>query len=133
MKAPTTKVRFNEATKLLDYGFANYTSKSFGSKGDIIQEVDVNKGIESKVNAILEEDACVLIKKGDTGNIVQNIFINEKISAPIKQGDVLGKIQYKAGEEVILEKNLVAEKTIEKNTMWNITTSLYLKWFNLCR
>ena len=133
MKAPTTKVRFAEATKLLDYGFANYTCKSFGNKGDIIQCVNVNNGIESQVNAILEEDACVLIKKGDTGNITQNVVINENISAPIKQGDILGTIQYKTGEEVILEKNLVAEKDIEKTTLWNITTNLYLKWFNMCR
>ena len=133
MKAPTTKIRFAEATKLLDYGFANYTSKSFGNKGDIIQTVDVNKGIQTQVKAILEEDAAVLIKKGDNGNITQNVVINENISAPIKQGDILGKIEFKAGEELILEKNLVAEKDIEKTTMWNITTNLYLKWFNMCR
>lgn len=133
MKAPTTKIRFSEATKLLDYGFANYTSKSFGTKGDIIQTVNVNKAIELQVNAVLEKDASVLIKKGDTGNITQNIIINENIVAPIKQGDVLGSIQFKTGDEVILEQNLVAEKDVAKSTMWNITTKLYLKWFNMCR
>lgn len=133
MKAPTTKIRFNEATKLLDYGFANYTSKSFGNKGDIIEAVDVNKGLEPQVNVVLEDDACVLIKKGDNGNITQNVVINENISAPIKQGDILGKIEFKAGDEVILEKSLVAEIDVEKSTMWNITTNLYLKWFNMCR
>lgn len=133
MKAPTTKIRFGEATKLLDYGFANYTSKSFGAKGDIIQTVNVNKGIEKTVNVVLEEEASVLIKKGDTGNITQNVVINENILAPIKQGDVLGKIEFKAGDEIIIEKNLVAEKDIEKTTLWNITTNLYLKWFNMCR
>ena len=133
MKAPTTKIRFAEATKLLDYGFANYTSISFGSKGEIIQTVDVNKGIQTQVNVVLEEDAAVLIKKGDNGNITQNVVINENISAPIKQGDILGKIEFKAGDELILEKNLVAEKDIEKTTMWNITTNLYLRWFNMCR
>lgn len=133
MKAPTTKVRFAEATKLLDYGFANYTSKSFGNKGDVIQIVDVNKGIESQVNVVLEEDAAVLIKKGDTGNITQNVVINENISAPIKVGDVLGTIQYKSGEEIILERNLIAEEDIAKTTLWNITQNLYLKWFNMCR
>ena len=133
MKAPTTKIRFSEATKLLDYGFANYTSKSFGNKGDIIQTVDVNKGINPQVNLVLKEDACVLIKKGDTGNITQNVVINENISAPIKQGDVLGKIEFKAGDELILEKDLVAQNNVNKSTLWNITTDLYLKWFNMCR
>lgn len=133
MKAPTTKIRFSEAIKLLDYGFANYTSKTFGTKGDIIQTVNVNKAIESQVNAVLEKDASVLIKKGDSGNITQNVIINENIAAPIKQGDILGTIQFKAGDEVILEQNLVAEKDVAKSTMWNITTKLYLKWFNMCR
>lgn len=133
MKAPTTKVRFAEARKLLDYGFANYTSKNFGSKGDVIQTVDVNKGIEKTINVVLEEDSCILVKKGDTGNITQNISINENISAPIKQGDVLGTIQYKAGEEIILEMNLVAETDVEKSNIWNITTNIYKKWFNMCR
>ena len=133
MKAPTTKTRFNEATKLLDYGFSNYAIKSFGNKGDIIQSVYVNKGIKSQVSAVLEEDASILIKKGDNGNINQNIIIDENICAPIKQGDVLGKIEFKSGEELILERKLVAEENIEKSTIWNIATSLYLKWFNMCR
>jgi len=133
MKAPTTKLRFNEATKLLDYGFANYTSKNFGSKGDIIQQVDVNKGIEAKVNAVLEEDACVLIKKGDTGNIIQNVVINQNIQAPIKIGDILGTIQYKSGEDIILERKILAQNEVAKTTLWNITTNLYEKWFNMCR
>lgn len=133
MKAPTTKIRFSEATKLLDYGFANYTSKSFGNKGDIIQTVNVNKGIESQVNVTLEEDARVLIKKGDTGNITQNVVIDTNIQAPIKNGDVLGTIQYKSGKEIILERKLVAESDVAKTTLWNITTNLYEKWFNMCR
>ena len=133
MKAPTTKVRFAEARKLLDYGFANYTSKCFGNKGDVICNIDVNKGIEPKVNVVLEEDSSVLIKKGDTGNITQNIIMNENITAPIKQGDVLGTIQYKSGDDIILEKSLVAETDVAKSNIWNITTNLYLKWFNMCR
>lgn len=32
MKAPSTKVRFAEAQKLLDYGFSNYTYKEFAKK-----------------------------------------------------------------------------------------------------
>ncbi len=133
MKAPTTKIRFAEATKLLDYGFANYTSKSFGNKGDIIQTVPINKGITPQVNVVLEEDAGVLIKKGDSGNITQNIIMNENITAPIRKGDVLGKIEYKSGDNVVLEKNLIAEMDVEKSNIWNITTNLYLKWFNMCR
>ena len=37
MKAPTTKDRFQDATKLLDYGFANYSYKILGKKDDIVK------------------------------------------------------------------------------------------------
>lgn len=133
MKAPTTKVRFAEATKLLDYGFTNYTSKSFGNKGDVICTADVNKGIEPQVNVVLEKDASVLAKKGDMGSITQNIVMKENIIAPITAGDILGTIQYKSGNDIVLERNLVAETDVAKSDLLNITKKLYLKWFNMCR
>lgn len=64
MKAPSTKVRFAEAQKLLDYGFNKFSFKSFGNSGDVIQTVSVNKGVKDHVEAILENSAGTLIEKG---------------------------------------------------------------------
>ena len=133
MKAPSTKIRFAEATKLLDYGFANYSCKSFGKKGDIITSAKVNKGLLPQVDLILENDANVLIKKGNDSNIEQVLTINENISAPVNQGDVLGKVNYILNNEELLEVNLIASSNIQKSNLWNLTTSLYSKWFNLIR
>lgn len=133
MKAPSTKIRFSEATKLLDYGFANYSSKSFGNKGDIVTIAKVNKGINSEVNLILENDANILLKKGSDSNIEQNLNLNENISAPINKGDILGKVTYTLNNEQLLEVNLLASSDVQKNTLWNLTTSLYNKWFNMLR
>ena len=49
MKAPSTKVRFAEAQKLLDYGFNNYSYIQFAKKGNRVKSVLVNKGVESLV------------------------------------------------------------------------------------
>lgn len=133
MKAPTTKIRFAEATKLLDYGFANYHAKSFGKKGDIVSSTFVNKGIKNEVNLVLERDANILLKKGTDANIEQNITINEPVTAPIIQGECLGKVSYTLNGNTLLEVNLLAEDNVEKSTIWNLTTSLYVKWFNMLR
>ncbi len=133
MKAPSTKVRFSEATKLLDYGFTNYSAKCFGHKGDTVTSTFVNKGITNTVNLVLEKDASILLKKGSDSNIEQNVTINNNISAPIKKGDCLGTITYTLNNEQLLEVHLLAENDVQKNTIWNLTTSLYLKWFNLLR
>ena len=133
MKAPSTKIRFSEATKLLDYGFANYSSKSFGKKGDIVTPVPVYKGIKSEVNLVLEKDVNILIKKSDDTNIEQNISINQNIQAPINNGDILGKVTYTLNNEQLLEVNLLSDSDIQKSTLWNKTASLYIKWFNMLR
>ena len=133
MKAPSTKIRFSEASKLLDYGFANYSCKSFGKKNDIITSANVNKGTLNSINLVLENDANILLKKGIDSDIEQNISINDNISAPISKGDILGKITYTSDNEQLLEINLLAQNDIPKSNLWNITTSIYLKWFNLLR
>ena len=71
MRAPTSAIRFSEAQKLLDYGFNNYSVTSFGNKGDVIKEVQVNKGTSKAINAVLESDAKILTKKSNNNEISQ--------------------------------------------------------------
>lgn len=56
MKADTSKVRFAEATKLLDYGFSKFEYVKYSNKGDIAQNVTVEKGISENVNVIFSAD-----------------------------------------------------------------------------
>lgn len=63
MKAPSTKVRFSEAQKLLDYGFSNYSYTSFAKKSSVITSIPVSKGVLSSINAIFAEDARLSYSK----------------------------------------------------------------------
>lgn len=94
MKAPSTKVRFAEAQKLLDYGFNTFSFKQFGKKGDIVKNVSVNKGVRSNVDVIYEQDAGTLLEKGSDKNIEQNLKLDENISAPITAGQKLGEVSF---------------------------------------
>lgn len=133
MRAPSSTIRFNEAKKLLDYGFANFTYTSIGNRGDIIQEVLVDKGIDKTVALVLENNVGKTIKKGTSNEISQEISINENISAPITEGDILGNILYTFSDKSTLKSNLIANKSIEKITLWTLTANLYKMWFNLFR
>ena len=94
MKAPSTKVRFAEAQKLLDYGFNTFSFKQFGKKGDIVKNVLVNKGVKSNVDAIYEQNAGTLLEKGNDKNIEQNLTLANNISAPITAGQKLGEVSF---------------------------------------
>ena len=133
MRAPTSDVRFKDAKKVLDYGFNNYSYKELAKKDTVVQEIIVQKGVEDKANAVFEKDYGKLIKKGTANNIEQNIEINDNITAPIKKGDVVGKVIFNDGSNNISSVNLVADRDISKITLWNMTTHLYNMWFNLSR
>ena len=133
MKAPSTKVRFAEATKLLDYGFSQYAYQEFGKKDDLVKQIPVTKGINDSVNAILEDSCGALIKKGESKDLEQSITLEDSISAPVSKGQKLGEITYTFHGEVVGTTNVIAEKEIPKLTLWSMASSLYQSWFSLLR
>lgn len=133
MKAPSTKIRFENATKLLDYGFNTFSYKEFGKKGDIIKTINVNKGIKDTVEAVLEEDCGTLLKKGDDKNVEQTLNLEDTISAPIKKGQKLGEISFTLNGELLSSVNIVANEDVEKNNLFTIMKKTYYSWINLLR
>lgn len=89
MKAPTTKIRFSEATKLLDYGFNKFSFKDFGKKGDLVKSINVDKGINSNIDAILSDNAGAIIEKGQENDVEQLLTLEDNLQAPIEEGQKL--------------------------------------------
>lgn len=133
MKAPTTKVRFEEAIKLLDYGFNNYSYKQFGNTGETVKTINVDKGVKTTINAVLESSCGALVKKGQNKELVQNITLEETVRAPINKGQKLGEITYTIEGEIVGQSTIVAQEGVDKITLWNMTTHLYKNWYLLSR
>lgn len=133
MKAPSTKVRFAEAQKLLDYGFSKFSFKSFGNKNDVIQNVSINKGVVNNVNAILENTCGTLIEKGKENQISQSISINDKISAPIKKGDKIGEVSFSLNDKTLATVNLVASYDVDKISIFTMSKRIIYSWIDLLR
>ena len=133
MKAPTTKIRFAEAQKLLDYGFSNFSYQELGKKGDIIKTVPVSKGVSSQIDIVLENDCGTIIEKGSEKNITQTIDLPDSLSAPISQNQKVGEVSYSLDGNIVASTNLVAKESIDKTNFFTIFKNLFLKWGNLLR
>ena len=133
MKAPSTKVRFSEAQKLLDYGFNNFSYQSFGKSGDLIQTVSIDKGVQATIPVVLENDAGILLAKGSEKNIEQTVTIDENISAPISSGQKVGEISFSLDGEVLTTVNLVSQVSVNKMDIATMSTKVFSSWFNLLR
>ena len=133
MKGETSSVRFNEARKLLDYGFTNYQYKSLGTANDVVGNVEISKGLESSVEAVLKNDVGIVMKKSNNNDIKQNVELFNNISAPLTKGQKIGEVTFTLNDEQIASVDLVASKDIAKYGFVSMTLKVYRSWFSLLR
>lgn len=133
MRGETSNIRFQEAQKLLDYGFSNFEYVEFAKKDDVIKTLSVDKGTFSTVDAILENDSGCLIQKGKSKDISTNITLSDTISAPVSKGQILGEISYSIDGEEISKVNIIAKEDIKKLSLVNMSARVVENWFKLLR
>lgn len=133
MKAPTSALRFSNAIKLLDYGFTNYSYKSFANRGDFIRQISVTKGIDSIANVVYETSPSFLVKKGEESKITYELNLPDTVSAPISKGQQLGTITYYSDGAKLDTVNLISDSTINKISFISMVKHISYNWLNLLR
>lgn len=128
---PDSNTRFAETRKLLDYGFANYESVDVNKKGELVSEIMVKKGINSKAAGIIGKDVTVLLPRGQKTKIVRQIALDENIKAPVKAGQKVGEIIYKIDENEISRVDIVSDRDIDKTSTMKLFGRMFRSWFSV--
>ena len=115
LNAPDSKTRFEEANKLLNYGFSNYKGTNIITKGGEFGEIKINKGYEDSVKVVAKDNFTVLSGKNENEKYTTDIKLNSSVmNAPVKEGQKVGVINIKEGSDIIGSVDLVIDKKIEK-------------------
>lgn len=133
MKAPSSKIRFSNASSLLDYGFANFEYKELAKKDETIKSIKVDKGVLPNIDVVPENDCGTLISKGNDINIEQNVIVSDNISAPISKDNVVGKLEFRLNGDVISECNLIAKDSVDKIGIISMEKLIVGNWLELLR
>ncbi len=90
--AKTDEGRFEIAEELLDYGFGGFELFTPEFDKEQLNDVSVSGGVVKTVPIIPEGGLKCLIPKGKSKEVTYLYNIRDKISAPVKKGDQVGKI-----------------------------------------
>lgn len=116
MKGPSSAIRNEEITTLLNYGFANYSVERLSTKNDIIDRVKVNKKLDNEYSVVTELDKSILKTKGETLELRKVVEINKNLTAPITKGTTVGSIKWlDKNNEIIAETNLIIDEEIKRS------------------
>ena len=112
--ADAGQTRFDEARAMLEYGFSAYQLFMPVKEGDALgMEIPVRLGGKDAVGAVSGGTCTMLMKKGEQGEVSLEAALVERLTAPVKQGDIIGEIRVKRGDQVIMTLPAVAKENVE--------------------
>jgi len=114
MGGSSSDERFADARRLLDYGFANYSSALLAECDRPLVDVKVYGGSTPQVSVVVEKVAAVTVPKGAQEKIERQIVVSEGYKAPLKKGDALGELIVSLEGEQLASFALVAEQSVPK-------------------
>lgn len=126
MGEPDSKTRNKEVSEMLDYSFAQYKTENLLSNKKTIGTYEVDKGAKKYTTIIPKDEATIIKKKSEkTINATYDVKVNN-LKAPIKKGDVVGKLTIKENKKTIRIVDLTVKENIKKANILELYTR-YLK------
>ena len=114
MGEPSSSIRNSETTAMLDYGFNTYQVDTLVNKDQVLAEKKVLLGEEDSVQIGAIDDINILNSKVGTKRSVTYEIDIDDIKAPVKVGDVVGKIKVIEDGETIMEVDATVMDDVDK-------------------
>ena len=120
--------KFVDTKTIFNYGYSNYTIRKLREQNAIATQIEiVNGSKETKdLDLLISNDITALISQNDLEtDFSPEIKIQENLFAPIKQGQVVGKIIYNI-DGIEYSSDLLASHSVERSTFLTLMVQILL-------
>jgi D-alanyl-D-alanine carboxypeptidase (penicillin-binding protein 5/6) len=108
----SSRSRLNEASNLINWAFSQTSQKLLVDKNQVIVEVDVWLGNKPRVNLVSSKKIVSTLSFDQIQLIKSSLEYKSPIEAPIKKGEVYGKLIIDIDGKPNIEVELIAENNI---------------------
>ncbi len=120
MGEPDSKTRNAEITSMLDYAFAQYEIETVLSTDSVLGKRKVEKGKDEYVTIVPTKNINLLYKKTDNRkNVTYDVKI-DSLKAPIKKGDIVGKVEIKDGNNILNTIDVTVNNDVKKANVFEL-------------
>ncbi|RYD06884.1 hypothetical protein N752_01785 [Desulforamulus aquiferis] len=106
--------RWNDATRLLDYGFNEVRPVVLAEKDELVTELEVREGLEKRVSLVALERLEVYVPRIEVEKIQRKVVLTPAPEAPVKRGDKLGKMKFYLDDKELGAVDLVANQDVDR-------------------
>ena len=129
--APSTAERFSSATKLLDYGFANYAIADNSSYKAKLPKVKVMGGTKESAKTEINGTLSAVVKKGNQDKITVKVNVKDSVDAPLKKGDKVGEAIFYVDDKELTRRDVVSKEDVPKINCILMFGKCLRKWVTL--
>lgn len=130
MGEPNTEARSADTTAMLNYAFSNYKLNTILNKDDIIDKIDIKRGVIKNIEIIATESVTDLMKQTENKEYSYNIT-KFNIKAPVRKGDVVGTLEVIDNNGRIVKKiDLTVKEDVKKNNFFTLFKENFKKIVN---
>jgi len=130
--ASSPSARAAETQKLLTYGFRYFETRTFFTKGQMLDQARVWKGQTEQVKVGLGEELSLTLPKGQAEKLQTSFHINPTLIAPLALGASVGTVDLTLDGKVVTSVNLVALEAVEEAGLFSrLWDSIRLFFFQL--
>ena len=113
--------RFGDAIALLDYAFDNYKSVKAMDADTILGEIPVDRGSVNKVEVVAATTAFATLPAEASNSLLNTkIKLDEKVRAPVSQGQKVGKVEIYEGDMLVGTVDAIATSEIPEGGVLSI-------------
>lgn len=99
--AASSAERFDAATALFDYGFANFENVTAPAPENAPTSLPVTGGAEETVGLEYAAPQKLLVQKGEGGALTAELELPQTLAAPLAAGQQVGTVTVRSGETVL--------------------------------
>ncbi|MDH3971520.1 MAG: D-alanyl-D-alanine carboxypeptidase [Gammaproteobacteria bacterium] len=125
----SANARVEASQALLNYGFRFFETHKLYDAGTQLAASRIWKGNTESVPLGLDQALYVTIPRGQYKSLDASMSINERITAPVREGQALGSVQVKLGDELVVDQPLVSLQTIGEGSFWQRISDEALLYF----
>ena len=126
--AENSKMRFNESSLLLNYGFANFENKFLVDILSPIANLNVKKGKTESCDVFAKESFVAILKKGDESTYTTSLDLPKDLKAPLEVGDKVGSVKVVKDGVVVKEIDLIVKDDIGHISYFDSAKKVIENW-----
>lgn len=119
--ADSSKSRFNAVSSMFNHAFGSFKAEKLLGAGELAaQRVKVAGGKERSVGVTVNEDIVRLAPRSDKAAAELRLELPDKVKAPVRKGDVVGKGYVVVDGTAVREFDLVAAEDVARASIWDL-------------